>query len=98
MPHHPAVSVVHGRFSIDERPEAITNIRGSPGRSAFASFSHCGASQSRNKLMPIPSQRLARQLCKALINQLTDQAHIITTGANSYGFRHTTAQRKASKT
>jgi hypothetical protein len=29
---------------------------------------------------------------------MTDQAHIITTGADSYRFRRTTAQRKASKT
>ncbi len=42
----------------------------------------------------IPNPRL----CKALIDRLTDQAHIIITGANSYRFRRTTAQRKASKT
>ena len=42
----------------------------------------------------IPNPRL----CKALIDRLTDQAHIITTGADSYRFRRTTAQRKASKT
>ena len=39
-----------------------------------------------------------RRLCKALIDRLTDRAHIITTGADSYRFRRTTAQRKASKT
>ncbi len=42
----------------------------------------------------IPNPRL----CKALIDRLTDQAHIITTGADSYRFRRTTAQRKANKT
>ena len=42
----------------------------------------------------IPNPRL----CKALIDRLTDQAHIITTGADSYRFRRTTAQRRASKT
>lgn len=42
----------------------------------------------------IPNPRL----CKALIDRLTDQAHIITTGAESYRFRRTTAQRKANKT
>src|SRR5271170_4286702 len=42
----------------------------------------------------IPNPRL----CKALIDRLTDQAHIITTGADSYRFRRTTAQRKGGKT
>jgi len=42
----------------------------------------------------IPNPRL----CKALIDRLTDQAHIITTGVDSYRFRRTTAQRRASKT
>src|SRR5689334_22025325 len=41
----------------------------------------------------IPNPRL----CKALIDRLTDQAHIITTGADSYRFRRTAAQRKAAK-
>jgi hypothetical protein len=41
----------------------------------------------------IPNPRL----CKALIDRLTDQAHIITTGADSYRFRRTSAQRKAAK-
>ena len=41
----------------------------------------------------IPNPRL----CKALIDRLTDQAHIITTGSDSYRFRRTTAQRKATK-
>jgi len=41
----------------------------------------------------IPNARL----CKALIDRLTDRAHIITTGTNSYRFRRTTAQRKAGK-
>jgi len=36
-------------------------------------------------------------LCKALIDRLTDQAHIITTGADSYRFRRTSAQRKPAK-
>lgn len=35
--------------------------------------------------------------CKALIDRLTDQAHIITTGADSYRFRRATAQRKGGK-
>ena len=42
----------------------------------------------------IPNPRL----CKALIDRLTDRAHIITTGTDSYRFRRTTAQRKAAKT
>lgn len=41
----------------------------------------------------IPNPRL----CKALIDRLTDRAHIITTGADSYRFRRTTAQRKPAK-
>ena len=41
----------------------------------------------------IPNPRL----CKALIDRLTDRAHIITTGTDSYRFRRTTAQRKAAK-
>ena len=41
----------------------------------------------------IPNPRL----CKALIDRLTDQAHIITTGTDSYRFRRTTAQRKGGK-
>ena len=41
----------------------------------------------------IPNPRL----CKALIDRLTDRAHIITTGADSYRFRRTVAQRKAAK-
>ena len=41
----------------------------------------------------IPNPRL----CKALIDRLTDQAHIITTGTDSYRFRRTTAQRQAAK-
>jgi len=41
----------------------------------------------------IPNARL----CKALIDRLTDRAHIITTGTDSYRFRRTTAQRKAGK-
>ena len=41
----------------------------------------------------IPNPRL----CKALIDRLTDRAHIITTGTDSYRFRRTTAQRRAGK-
>ena len=41
----------------------------------------------------IPNPRL----CKALIDRLTDRAHIITTGTDSYRFRRTTAQRKSAK-
>ena len=32
------------------------------------------------------------------VDRLTDQAHIITTGADSYRFRRTAAQRKAGRT
>ena len=38
------------------------------------------------------------RLCKALIDRLTDQAHIITMGADSYRFRRTAAQRKGGRT
>jgi DNA replication protein DnaC len=41
----------------------------------------------------IPNPRL----CKALIDRLTDRAHIITTGTDSYRFRRTTAARKNEK-
>jgi DNA replication protein DnaC len=41
----------------------------------------------------IPNQRL----CKALIDRLTDQAHIIPTGKESYRFRRTAARQKAAK-
>ena len=41
----------------------------------------------------IPNPRL----CKALIDRLTDQAHIIPTGTDSYRFRRTSAQRKTGK-
>jgi hypothetical protein len=37
------------------------------------------------------------RLCKALIDRLADQAHIIITGEDYYRFRRTTAQRKGSK-
>ena len=33
------------------------------------------------------------RLCRALIDRLTNQAHIITTGADSYRFRRTAAQQ-----
>ena len=39
----------------------------------------------------IPNTRL----CKALIDRITDQAHIIETGGDSYRFRRTTQKRKA---
>ena len=41
----------------------------------------------------IPNPRL----CKALIDRLTEQAPIITTGADACRFRRTSAQRKAAK-
>ena len=41
----------------------------------------------------IPNPRL----CQALIDRLTDRAHIIATGTDSYRFRRTAAQRKAAK-
>ena len=41
----------------------------------------------------IPNPRL----CKALIDRLTDRAHIITTDTDSYRFRRTIAQRKTAK-
>jgi hypothetical protein len=34
------------------------------------------------------------RLCKALIDRITDQAHIIETGGDSYRFRRTTQKRK----
>jgi DNA replication protein DnaC len=37
------------------------------------------------------------RLCKAIIDRLTDQAHIIPTGTDSHRFRRTTAQRKTRK-
>ncbi len=46
---------------------------------------------SESQVIPSP------QLCKALIDRLTDRAHIITTGTDSYRFRRTTAQRKAGR-
>ena len=41
----------------------------------------------------IPNPRL----CKALIDRLTDRAHLIATGTDSYRFRRTAAQRKNAK-
>lgn len=41
----------------------------------------------------IPNPRL----CKGLIDRLTDQARIITTGTDSYRLSRTTAERKAAK-
>jgi hypothetical protein len=38
----------------------------------------------------IPNARL----CKALIDRITDRAHIIETGAESYRFRRTLEKRK----
>jgi DNA replication protein DnaC len=38
----------------------------------------------------IPNARL----CKALLDRVTDQAHIIETGADSYRFRRTLEKRK----
>ena len=38
----------------------------------------------------IPNARL----CKALLGRVTDQAHIIETGADSYRFRRTLERRK----
>ena len=34
------------------------------------------------------------RLCKAMIDRLTDQAHIIETGTESYGFRRTLPRQK----
>jgi len=42
----------------------------------------------------IPNARL----CKALLDRITDRAHIIETGAESYRFRRTLAQRRISTT
>ena len=39
----------------------------------------------------IPNARL----CKALIDRITDRAHIIETGTESYRFRRTLDKRKA---
>jgi DNA replication protein DnaC len=38
------------------------------------------------------------RLCKAMLDRLTDQAHIIETGNESYRFRRTLEKRKGSKT
>jgi DNA replication protein DnaC len=38
----------------------------------------------------IPNARL----CKALLDRITDRAHIIETGSESYRFRRTLAQRR----
>jgi hypothetical protein len=38
----------------------------------------------------IPNARL----CKALLDRVTDQAHIIETGTDSYRFRRTLEKRK----
>jgi DNA replication protein DnaC len=37
------------------------------------------------------------RLCKAMVDRLTDQAHIIETGAESYRFRRTMAKSKGAK-
>ena len=37
------------------------------------------------------------RLCKAMLDRLTDQAHIIETGHESYRFRRTLANRKGGK-
>ena len=34
------------------------------------------------------------RLCKAMLDRLTDQAHIIETGTESYRFRRTLANKK----
>ena len=39
----------------------------------------------------IPNARL----CKALVDRITDRAHIIETGTESYRFRRTLEKRKA---
>ena len=41
----------------------------------------------------IPNARL----CKAMVDRLTDQAHIIETGTESYRFRRTMAKNKGAK-
>ena len=40
---------------------------------------------------------LAETACELMFQVIADRAHIITTGADSYRFRRTTAQRKAGK-
>ena len=37
------------------------------------------------------------RLCKAMLDRLTDQAHIIETGAESYRFRRTLEKKKGRK-
>jgi DNA replication protein DnaC len=37
------------------------------------------------------------RLCKAMLDRLTDQAHIIETGNESYRFRRTLAKKKGGK-
>jgi len=41
----------------------------------------------------IPNARL----CKAMVDRLTDRAHIIETGNESYRFRRTLAKNKGAK-
>ena len=41
----------------------------------------------------IPNARL----CKAMVDRLTDRAHIIETGTESYRFRRTLAKNKGAK-
>ena len=38
------------------------------------------------------------RLCKALLDRLTDRAHIIETGADSYRFRRTLESRRSGRT
>jgi DNA replication protein DnaC len=38
------------------------------------------------------------QLCKALIDRITDRAHIMETGTESYRFRRTTEKQKKRET
>jgi hypothetical protein len=37
------------------------------------------------------------RLCKAMLDRLTDQAHIIETGTESYRFRRTLEKKKGGK-
>jgi hypothetical protein len=47
------------------------------------------ANAARFTLLPPPNARL----CKAMLDRLTDQAHIIETGTQSYRFRRTLAKK-----
>jgi hypothetical protein len=44
--------------------------------------------------MPVDSVFPQARLCNALLDRITDRAHIIETGTESYRFRRTVEKRK----